>query len=426
MLRRRARRNTGATLPVTGWPENQTKRQLKHHCLVLKLYLLTSGIVLALVVVGGYSVHHFALSEYAWVHRRCLKPWFKFDTETKVECVEAMTHKLAILDQSLSGTARKQIMIPTKTNTNQTHDVASIVHYTVTTPLQGSTLELALCSLEATGRLCQDRGCVINVWIVDQAKVGINNGTWFRDMQDTLDSYQYCLRTVSSTIDIPDQMIGTKCIRPKLCAYANPLRKWLTSSLARQQLPAHISDAWRLVALYEMGGLYFDADVLPLSSDIMYLPSPTIPTQQSIGAYRLNGGTLRMNAHVCGNNHSDTGAPTTFLDALVHDHLEWAPLLAVLPQSSQTFGFLGPCALTRVYTSHRYSDMVTILPPELLEPEISTKTICNEPHLLAIHFSGYRKNQWQRLMELSSSRTSCLRTLVSSACPRTLDKLSTP
>ena len=429
MLRRRhVVGNVGAStlLPVSKVPESSARGKQQCCGRITKFYFF----IIALAV---WLVYHLLLDEYAWVHRRCLKASIFKGTVAQVECVEATTHKLAALDLSLSD----ETILATNINFNKT-SASQHVHYTITTPLFGSKLYLALCSMEAIGRLCNKGGvsnCIINVWIVDQARRQYENGTWFHDIHSTLGDYSYCLRLVGSSVD-KDELIGTACMNPLSSCKANNnrLRDWLSTSLATNQLPAHVSDAWRLVALNEIGGLYLDADVLPISPNILHLPSPTVTSQQKVGAYRLNGGTLRMDAHVFCNGDdnisnekkSDLKHTTTFLEALVSDHLEWAPRLAMLPQAQQTFGFLGPCALTRVYTDHRYSDdeTVTVLPHQIAQPpRIDAMKICNNPDLLAIHFTGsHKKDTWTGIMHVKT-RKSCLKDLVQSSCPRILDKL---
>jgi hypothetical protein len=390
------------------------RRSLRSHQIFVWRY--KSYYLIAVAVTIVFTFYHFVLDEYAWVHARCLKTWFLFDTITQVECIEARTHKRATLDRSLWNLDSGNL------NFNQT-EAPDSVHHVITTPLEGTILDLALCSMEATARICQNKGCVVNVWIVDQAKYELDNGSWFPDMQRALESYQHCFRVVGGSLAEPDVLMGTKCVKPPACTSARALREWLASPLAQNQLPAHVSDAWRLVALYEMGGLYFDADVVPISTDVLHLPYTTVPAQnKAVGAYRLNGGVLRMNAHVC-DSPKNSLKPTRFFDVLMRDHLKWAPRLARLAKEKQTFGFLGPCALTRVYASHKYTDTVAILPHDIVEPIITSKGICyGDTRPLAIHFSGIRKQHW-RPHRTGSTGNDCWQNKVRAMCPGTFNEI---
>jgi hypothetical protein len=205
----------------------------------------------------------------------------------------------------------------------------------------------------------------------------------------------------------------------------------------QQLIPEHASDAWRLVALLEWGGLYLDLDVIPFTSRLMHLPCETVPTQHRIGAYRVNGGVLRLgDSSICSSVHTthvtedddgsrnDTSSPGCFLQALEADHLWWAPRLARLSEVEQTFGFLGPGALTRVAISSacRKDGQLTVLPDDVIEPVIDA-TICariqTNKTTLAAHFSRSKKTIWWPLV----TRYPCLEMKVRSVCPETTSEL---
>jgi hypothetical protein len=291
--------------------------------------------------------------------------------------------------------------------------------------------------MEIMANTCVQDGCIVHVWIVDQASIALeqqqqqhlqsdiyneNTVFWLDEVQTILEKSRYCLHHVPSTFVSmgetinTDHLIGPNCelpSPPKPChterkhtttkssttarTSAQQLRQWLASPLATQQLPAHVSDAWRLVALAEYGGLYLDADVFPLSPyHMLRLPLPSIPTQIKISAYRLNGGVLTMEAlptasHTCDEDDDvdDNDKKTlqqhqdhSFLHEMIIDHLYWAPRLARLPLDQQTFGFLGPCALTRTYLSRRYDQVLnntpTILRRDMVEGTISPSTVCQD------------------------------------------------
>jgi hypothetical protein len=270
--------------------------------------------------------------------------------------------------------------------------------------------------------------CFINVWIVDQAAESVLHLSSTRlllDITITLESTNntsWCVRIIDpvSQDSSQDLLIGNNC--PSIQSdrsrtAAASLRKWLGSPQARQQIPAHLSDAWRLVALLEVGGLYLDADVLPIPPRLLQLPSPSVPAQGNAGAYRLNGGVLRLGDNKDEHYENATAFrrhPTSFLAALERDHMTWAPRLAQLPKEKQTFGFLGPAALTRVYTLRAYQDRVKVLPPRIVEPAVVRgESLCRDS--LAAHFSGTNKQKWKALI-----RNTCLEKLVELACPYTL------
>jgi hypothetical protein len=362
-----------------------------------------------------YVVHRFLLDEYAWVHRRCLKAWFVISTASSVQCVEAATHKRAMQDKTLSVPPHPPIFEPT---------AAKHAHYTITTPLTGEVLYLALCSIEAMTTICRKHHCTVNIWVVAQAATAVNDGSveqdlnWFEQVIGALDEAgdsSYCIRIPSSISDQSDQLQGSNCALPLPCTDSRELRDWLSSPLARNQLPAHQSDAWRILALVELGGLYLDADVLPLSSQLLYLPETSIPSQNKVGAYHLNGGVLKMPEPVC-HDVKQSNSPS-FLDALMKDHLYWAPRLAQQPLDQQTFGFLGPCALTRVYTLHDFIGSATILSYQAIEPNINPLPCELESNEhLAIHFSGGRKHKWYSELQ----RSACLKEMTQSIGPKAL------
>ena len=101
--------------------------------------------------------------------------------------------------------------------------------------------------------------CFINVWIVDQAAESVLHLSSTRlllDITITLESTNntsWCVRIIDpvSQDSSQDLLIGDNC--PSIQSdrsrtAAASLRKWLGSPQARQQIPAHLSDAWRLVA----------------------------------------------------------------------------------------------------------------------------------------------------------------------------------
>lgn len=69
-----------------------------------RIFLIIGLVVVALMIL--LVVWHCVLDEYAWVHRRCLKPWLPMvffqspndNVVVNVECVEAATHKRAVKD----------------------------------------------------------------------------------------------------------------------------------------------------------------------------------------------------------------------------------------------------------------------------------------------------------------------------------------
>ena len=381
--------------------------------------LLVLAVVVSIATIG--LAHFYLVEQYAWVRRRCLKSWLIWwDTVAAVECVEARTHKKAEQDPSLWD----QNLLR---NVQFAVSPVQHVHYTVTTPLFGQVLTLALCSMEAISIFCRTKGCMVHVWIVDQAAATLKSdkhASWLDEMQATLQDSRHCLHisAIGDTSET-DQLLGSACV-PSVCTESSrELRNWLSTRLASEQLPAHVSDAWRLVALSEYGGLYLDADVLPLLPNILHLPSPTVPAQSKIGAYRLNGGVLALDLIVpCENEPlSPVGGvhrtPTSFLEAMIEDHLIWAPRLVRLPSSQQTFGFLGPCALTRVYLARRYEKPVTVLHVDRVEGAINEASLCHDDSRLSVHFSGKRKNDWYGLL----AGHSCMRSRVHDACPRVLE-----
>lgn len=362
----------------------------------------------------GLSVLHFyLLEEYAWVRRRCLTSWLLWwDTVAAVECVEARTHQLAEQDSTLWDRN-----IPR--NVLFTVSPVQHVHYTITTPLLNQVLSLALCSMEAISKYCQEKKCIAHIWVVDKAFSALKSSEksiWFDDIQNTLQNSQYCLHLVNGVAAETDELLGSACASSPCPESSRELRKWLCTRLASKQLPAHVSDAWRLVALADYGGLYLDADVLPLSPHILHLPLPSVPTQSKLGAYRLNGGVLALESPTCqsGRRSERRRSEPSFLEAMIQDHVRWAPRLAELPLSKQTFGFLGPCALTRVYLDrNNYAKPVTILPVNQVEGAVNEASICHDDSRLAIHFSGQRKKDWYGALAGSP----CMQSRIHHACP---------
>lgn len=157
----------------------------------------------------------------------------------------------------------------------------------------------------------------------------------------------------------------------------------------------------------EVGGLYLDTDVLVFSDKVFELPSPTVPTQHKVGAYRLNGGLLRMEPE------------SAYLQSLIQDTLEWAPKLERLPLKDQAFGFLGPAALTRTFLNQipNNGEKITILEPNAVEGPSPTLN-CSES--LAIHFTGRAwKQKWRSDgLRHESSYPECLRSFLEKQCPR--------
>ena len=444
------------------------------------LIFLTSILLVWLIV---YLLHHYLFTKYSWVHRRCFlissnnnnnnnylnSLW---STRSNIECTEAYYHKQAELESSLWSPIlpdddtilqnRQQAAYHHHDNNDKASSRKPVqhIHYTITAPLTSSnnnheTWDLALCSIRMSAFYLCDGGidCTINIWIVDKAAPNNDNQTFvvnsiIRDLKKSLTFSssassttttgknkkkfaKSCIRIVPEghydvqTIDVfsSRDKESTNCI--PLNNQTIQLRQWLAYG-AHNQLPAHISDAWRLVAMSEIGGLYMDADVLPLSKDnLRYnLPSTTIPSQIKKGksAYRLNGGLLRMESN------------SIFLQAMIDDHLFWAPQLEKVPQNNQTFGFLGPAALTRTYLKllesndimttatspstqqHDGDDdntannnQVTILPPKL----VINQFLCRDTkHAWAVHFTAQKKKKtWKALVQVS-----CFETLVSQYC----------
>jgi hypothetical protein len=381
------RRGHAPTTPLLSQIEDVTKRRRRTKPPSRRLNLAKFVIsLLILIFMVIKLVLFYILDEYGWAHWRCLKAsilWW--NTVAAVECVEAHTHELAYKEQSLWNKINSPVSFRPQP--------VEHVHYTLTTLLTNQVFTLFLCSLETMVSYCQDADCVIHVWLVNEAGM---HKTLLKDIQGTLQDSHHCIH-----VDIQgnEQLFGSTCGEP-LCGVAQDLRQWLATD--PPQLPAHTSDAWRLVALFEYGGLYLDADVLPLSPKLLYLPSPSIPLQNNVGAYRLNGGVLCM---ACGND---------FVRAMIDDHLYWAPRLAKLPLSKQTFGFLGPCALTRVHVGRPSNFTTNILPVSIVEgaPSLSDAQCQSSSDRLALHFSGRRKTKWKELIH------NCVEVKVKQSCPR--------
>lgn len=146
----------------------------------------------------------------------------------------------------------------------------------------------------------------------------------------------------------------------------------------------------------------------------------------SIGSYKLNGGVLRFS--------NDNNNANVLLQALANDYLEWAPQLAHhVPLDQQTFGFLGPAALTRTFLDLKDKSKVVLLPPHWVEPSTSTSNsptmdLCqqssssssssNSSNSVAIHWSGKeRKRNWLTAIR----QNACLQKIMSASCPIVLD-----
>jgi hypothetical protein len=445
---------SSSILPTTSISTARTAKRndpRKRYYFISKKKRIWFGIAAILsITIAVVIIYNYCIEEYAWVRRRCLYSLLWYDnTARAVVCVEARTHQRAMQEPSLWPDTTKYSYYSPKENVlddSHSHPAATVVshvHYTITSPLTGESFALALCSMEGMSRYCQeqDERCIINLWIVHEAAaVYDNNGsssdgsTWLQEMQETLGDAPYCIRIVpasNSTTNNPDDdiLLGTACFPPKQPCRA--LRTWLSSPLARtNQLVAHVSDAWRLVSLAEFGGLYLDADVLALTSELLYLPAPTIPSQhEAAAAYRLNGGFLRLDTvpNVCDDAVSlitVTGKqqpPKYLLQALVADHLYWAPRLATLPLERQTYGFLGPCALTRVYLDQLpQQENITVLPPDMGQPTISALTVCHHATPpLVLHFTGRTlKKSWRSIV----SNSECIQKKVEGICPKTLQR----
>jgi hypothetical protein len=110
--------------------------------------------------------------------------------------------------------------------------------------------------------------------------------------------------------------------------------------------------------------------------------------------------------------------------------LEWAPQLAQhVPLEQQTFGFLGPAALTRTFLDLKDKSNVMILPPHWVEPSTSNMDLCQQSSSggtsgssggsVVIHWSGKeRKRNWIK----ATSENACLKEVMHAACPRVLGK----
>ena len=450
-------------------------------------------LIVLVFFVNAFLIHYFLLHEYAWVHRRCTKArfWAVFstlllswyssaNTRVQVECVEARTHELAMKDDTLiwSGSFNpdwkpnvwRQVL--NSSAINDRTPVTRHVHYTFTAPIQGQKLDLAVCSIEAMSRQCRKQShlyssidpCTIHVWVVDQAAVAYRTATtktvvdsrnemyeldWYNRVKAVLETEQtspqhtarapFCIHVSFPDETGPDLVYGSDCPNPVLdenpgscpivLEHTRKLRAWLKSPLAANQLPAHQSDAWRLLALAEYGGLYLDTDVVPLLppasrdesrsessniSNILFLPETTIPTQNKPGAYRMNGGVLRMEIPT-------SSCRGTIMDALLRDHLKWAPRLARQPLKEQSFGFLGPCALTRVYTSRRdFRQQTTVLSYKSVEGGTFCRSATvGSDQVVALHLSGGRKASWL----LDWQTDTCAKETIQSMCPTTFQSL---
>jgi len=308
-----------------------------------------------------------------------------------------------------------------------------------------------------------EQTCRINVWIVDDAAEkfnqakddaansgksqqmdGIDESSPVDELMDTLKGLatlapSWCVRVVDGRLQ--RQYIGPDCPPRKYDSSSNSNSKagaileWLASPLAGNQITEHASDAWRLVALLEVGGLYLDLDVIILSDLLLRLPRNAVPVQPRVGAYRMNGGVLRLGDRKDDDENHERNVDKkrrvrggrkdgkTFIEAMVEDHLYWAPRLATLPKehNGQTFGFLGPCALTRVFVSKQFNDQVLVLPEASVEPRIN-RELCSNYRTrgsLAVHFGGKTKENWRSMV----IREKCLEEIFrNNVCPNTYPK----
>lgn len=428
-------------------------------------------------------IHRLFLHEYAWVYKRCLVSLVVPTTARKLVCQEAWSHMVANQDPALlwpdslvssySVQERHSIDEAVENVRNQVakgeEAPVTNVHFTLTSPLHVvEAQDLGLCSAEAVARFCQrpSSPCRLNIWVVDRAATEFaNNDLDDNDVKDYLAKLvnaiqstqdngtmppSYCIRVINKPASYDDTEYDSTLAERYTAGCPAPtarsrgagkgMREWLGSQAAMKQIPEHSSDAWRLVALLEWGGLYMDLDVLPLSPLLFRIPKESVPVQHRVGAYRVNGGVLRLGDGLDDVNWATGSADDkrkrveegsalssmimggglrnrkTFLEALEADHLLWAPLLASQPLEEQKFGFLGPAALTRTLTSHAFSGNVTVLPKEVVEPR-EDQTLCTawqEKRTLAIHFSGKkRKAQWRSIV----AKTGCVRDIVHDICP---------
>jgi hypothetical protein len=428
------------------------------------LALLSLSILLLLITI------HLTIGEYAWVRRRCWLYHLLNAVQTaippnkssllvqqKVECWEAKYHQKGELEPRFGRNKQQQ----------HHHDVdiqlmeqgggvaVDIVHYTITSHLDEPVWQLWECSMEATERFCPT--CQVHIWLVspdqeenDQILLLLlyNNhsnshhpNNWCIHVppnQTMIGNSSFCSTPFSATATTN----STTATPPTLL---QRLQTWLLdSNNARRTLPAHLSDGWRIVTLLEYGGndnndnkrgsssssLYLDADVVPISSRLFSsLPENFIPMQNSVGSYKLNGGVLRLSNS--NNNNANTAVSGSgsnlFLQALAEDYLEWAPQLAqYVSLEQQTFGFLGPAALTRTFLDLSPTDksQVVLLPPHWVEPsttnsntassmKLCQKTSSNSSQSVAIHWSSKRKRNWVT----ATRQNACLKKVMSTACP---------
>ena len=458
--------------------QQQQQQQLKQHQMQLrggKLYptIRIRGFLLRkqglLVIITALSVLtmvpllllHF---EYTWVYQRCLVYYIAPSTNRLLVCQEAWSHMLANQDPTLLWTSNllgDDISDPLAIRRAEATVAQALretppidnVHVTLTAPLDNaSTRDLAKCSIESVVRLCAS--CRLNIWVVDQAAMSVASDTFvLQTNQHTskVVSYlqelvalihqstihpNYCIRIIDDPltykfVDVPFLNFTSGCPPPtnRSNHAGRRIRRWLASDMVREhQIPEHSSDAWRLVALLEWGGLYLDLDVIPLSHHLFQLPFNSVPVQHRVGAYRVNGGVMRLGDDELNERHRLTGRlgksqQKTFLQALEDDHMYWAPILASIFPSIQKYGFLGPASLTRVYTARAYSNPVTILPEELIESNID-EFICarkENSESLAAHFSGkVRHETWTHFLK----DYECLDGIVQEVCPRTRDSIT--
>jgi hypothetical protein len=369
----------------------------------------------------------------------------------KVECWEAKYHEKSELEprfrlQQHQQQQQHDVSILLQNKLNQTNAVLSVVdtvHYTITSRLDEPVWRLWQCSLEATARFCGPM-CQVHIWLVspDQEE----NNRLLQSLMLLVDHNKHqdhwCIHVPPNQTMVTGKNSNAALCRSPFSAtaatttsttptLAERLQTWLLQpDNAHSTLPAHLSDGWRIVTLLEYGSsssssssLYLDADVVPISTRLFSssLPENFIPMQNSIGSYKLNGGVLRLDS----NNHANGAAASNgsnkdiFLQALANDYLEWAPLLAQhVPLEQQTFGFLGPAALTRTFLDLKDKSKVVLLPPHWVEPSTSNMDLCqrqsSSSNSVAIHWSGKdRKRNWMT----ASRQNACLNKVMVAACP---------
>ena len=423
--------------------------------------------ILVLLVAVLYVL---VFNEYGWVYRRCLvSKLLFFHFPLRLQCSEAWYHRKANLHPGLLWTSKllygdsgkkynSTLDQETQNRTEEIyqslahspHKAASHIHYIFTSPFTDRSVEqLGECSVEAIGKMCRDpsKDCTVHFWVVGKAA----NEMEEKDSKSVTSKYvhqinnimhstgvSYCIRVVTEPATLfqgnnftalhDEASSQETCTSFNIANNANQeyilrMIDWLTTPLAKyEQLTEHLSDAWRLLVLLLFpDSIYLDLDVMPLDPLFLHLPPNTLPLQHRVGAYRMNSGSLRLGTPET-QVHSTVDNRPTYLQALVEDHLHWAPLIAQLPKEQQTFGFVGPAALTRVFVDEEYSDPVVPFPSVFLEPSIGPQRLCPSSKgtrtlSLAAHFSRNRKYNWYPHL---IQRAPCLRKLFVDLCPSTM------